>query len=57
MEIIPLFILTKKYEDDLKNAGYDVLVFIASEEEDESLITCGNCILSGNMPRTEYSES
>ena len=36
----------KKIEEDLKKAGYDVLVFIASREEDESRITCGNAILS-----------
>ena len=40
----------KKIEDDLKNAGYDVMVFIASMEEDESLISCGIAILSGHMP-------
>lgn len=33
-------------EAQLKNTGYDVLVFIASKEEDESRITCGNAILS-----------
>jgi 23S rRNA (adenine2503-C2)-methyltransferase len=33
-------------EAALKSAGYDVLVFIASKEEDESRITCGNAILS-----------
>lgn len=43
----------KKIEEDLKNAGYDVLVFIASYEEDASLITCGNAILSGTMPPKE----
>jgi 23S rRNA (adenine2503-C2)-methyltransferase len=41
------------YEADevaLKKAGYDVLVFIASREEDEGRITCGNAILSGTRP-------
>jgi 23S rRNA (adenine2503-C2)-methyltransferase len=33
-------------EKSLKKAGYDVIVFIASKEEDESRITCGNAILS-----------
>lgn len=37
-------------EKSLKDVGYDVLVFIASREEDESRITCGNAILSGAMP-------
>ncbi len=36
----------KEIENKLKSAGYDVLVFIASKEEDESRITCGNAILS-----------
>ncbi len=35
-----------KHEEELKKAGFDVLVFIASKEEDESRITCGNAILS-----------
>ena len=37
-------------EEKLRRAGYDVLVFIASREEDASRITCGNAILSGTMP-------
>lgn len=44
------------HEERLKAAGYDTLVFIASREEDYGLITCGNAILSGRMPLTEYSE-
>lgn len=36
----------KQTEEDLKAAGYDVIVFIASKEEDESRITCGNAILA-----------
>lgn len=35
----------KESEEALKAAGYDVLVFIASKEEDESRITCGNAVL------------
>jgi 23S rRNA (adenine2503-C2)-methyltransferase len=38
----------KHHEEALKKAGYDVLVFVASKEEDESRITCGNAILSGS---------
>lgn len=34
----------------LESAGYDVLVFIASEDEDKGMITCGNAILSGRYP-------
>ena len=33
-------------EARLKSAGFDVIVFIASKEEDESRITCGNAILA-----------
>lgn len=46
----------KEYEESLKNAGYDVLVFIASKEEDEGLITCGNAILSGSRPKINYKD-
>lgn len=35
-------------EEALKAAGYDVLVFVASVEEDESRITCGHAILADN---------
>lgn len=35
-----------EHEERLKKAGFDVLTFIASKEEDESKITCGNAILS-----------
>lgn len=38
------------HEEALKAVGYDVLVFIASREEDEGRITCGNAILSGTEP-------
>ncbi len=46
----------EKYEEALKAAGYDVLVFIASIEEDLGRITCGNAILSGSLPEVEYTE-
>ena len=35
-----------QHEKELSGAGYDVLVFIASKEEDLSGITCGHAILS-----------
>lgn len=44
----------KEYEKDLLDAGYDVLVFIASKEEDLGRITCGNATLSGTMPLCSY---
>ena len=46
----------KAYENALLDAGYDVLVFIASEYEDLGRITCGNAILSGTLPECEYKE-
>ena len=46
----------KEHEEALKKAGYDVLVFIASQEEDLGRITCGNAILSGTMPLCEHKE-
>lgn len=36
----------REAEKSLKDAGYDVIVFIPSKEEDESMITCGNAILA-----------
>lgn len=44
----------RMHEEALKKAGYDVLVFIASKEEDLGRITCGNAILSGTMPEVSY---
>lgn len=46
----------RKHEQALKDAGYDVLVFIASEYEDLGRITCGNAILSGTMPLCPFIE-
>jgi 23S rRNA (adenine2503-C2)-methyltransferase len=45
-----------KHEKALKKAGYDVLVFIASEYEDLGRITCGNAILAGTEPLVPYKE-
>jgi len=45
-----------KHEEELKKAGFDVLVFVASEYEDLGRITCGNAILSGSTPECQYSE-
>ncbi|MHC4644183.1 MAG: Fe-S-oxidoreductase [Planctomycetota bacterium] len=40
----------QEHEEQLKAAGYEVLVFVASDAEDMSRITCGNAILSGTRP-------
>lgn len=36
----------EEIEESLRKVGYNVLVFIASEEEDVSKITCGNAVLA-----------
>lgn len=46
----------KEVEEQMKNAGYDVIVFVPSYDEDLGLITCGNAVLSGNMPKVDYKE-
>jgi 23S rRNA (adenine2503-C2)-methyltransferase len=38
----------KKIEDDLKNCGWDVLVFVPSLDEENGAVTCGNAILGGS---------
>lgn len=43
-----------KTEEGFKKHGFDVLVFLASWEEDMSRITCGNAILTGSRPETPY---
>lgn len=35
-------------EEDLKAAGFDVLVFVPSIDEEDGLVTCGNLILGGS---------
>jgi len=46
----------QRTEQDLKDCGFDVIVFIPSYEEDLGLITCGNAILSGSLPKIKYEE-
>jgi 23S rRNA (adenine2503-C2)-methyltransferase len=38
----------QKPEEELKNAGFDVLVFVPSMDEEDGLVTCGNLILGGS---------
>ena len=38
----------KKPEEDLKNEGFDVLVFVPSIDEENGLVTCGNVVLGGS---------
>lgn len=46
----------EELELQFKKAGYDTLVFIASNDEDMGRITCGNAILSGTLPECKYKE-
>lgn len=46
----------KKPEEDLKNKGFDVLVFVPSIDEEDGLVTCGNAIL-GNSKLKYNSET
>ena len=46
----------KEKESELKRVGFDVIVFVPSYDEDNGLITCGNAILSGNLPKTKFKE-
>ncbi|HCX20510.1 MAG TPA: hypothetical protein DHN29_01260 [Cytophagales bacterium] len=39
-------------KDDLQKAGFDVLVFIPSMDEEDGLVTCGNAILGGGVLQT-----
>ncbi len=49
-----LFTPYKAVEEDLKQNGFDVIVFVPSYDEDNGLITCGNAILSGKVPTSKY---
>lgn len=40
----------KEAEASCKEWGFDVLVFVPSRDEDDSLITCGNAVLAGREP-------
>lgn len=35
-------------EQNFKDAGFDVLIFIPSQDEEDGLVTCGNAILGGS---------
>lgn len=39
----------RKPEAELKEAGFDVLVFVPSMDEEDGLVTCGNAILGGSV--------
>lgn len=39
----------KKPESDLIDAGFDVLVFVPSMDEEDGCVTCGNVVLGGSV--------
>ena len=45
-EIVTDFDVYAKFEQPLVAAGWDVIVFVPSWEEDSDRITCGNALLS-----------
>lgn len=45
----------KKPETALKDAGFDVLVFVPSMDEEDGLVTCGNVVLGGGEVKTDTS--
>lgn len=45
-EIVHTFDVYEKYEKPLVEAGWDVIVFVPSQEEDEDRITCGNSLIA-----------
>lgn len=40
-------------EEDLKAAGFDVLVFVPSMDEEDGLVTCGNAVLGGSVLKND----
>lgn len=47
-EIVKSFDVYEKFEKPLVNAGWDVIVFVPSEEEDSDRITCGNSLIASS---------
>jgi 23S rRNA (adenine2503-C2)-methyltransferase len=45
-EIVHDFDVYERFEEPLVDAGWDVIVFVPSKEEDEDRITCGNSLIS-----------
>lgn len=43
----------EKVASSLRNAGFEVIIFIASRDEDEGMITCGNAVLANRRKPRE----
>lgn len=50
-EIVTDFDVYEQFEKPLVDAGWDVIVFIPSKEEDEDRITCGNALIALNKTK------
>lgn len=48
IEVVKDFDVYEKFEQPLIKDGWDVIVFIPSEEEDSDRITCGNALIAKN---------
>jgi 23S rRNA (adenine2503-C2)-methyltransferase len=48
--------LYRDHERNLINAGFDVIVFVPSKEEDESRITCGNAVLALGQENIKFED-
>lgn len=46
----------QKPEQELREAGFDVLVFVPSMDEEDGLVTCGNLILGGSNLKSNTDE-
>lgn len=42
-----------KPEADLKEVGFDVLIFVPSLDEEDGLVTCGNAVLGGSKLKSD----
>ncbi len=47
------YIPYKPIEDSLIELGWDVLVFVPSQDEEDGLVTCGNAILGGSVLKSQ----
>lgn len=53
-EIVTNFNVYEQFEKPLVEAGWDVIVFVPSKEEDEDRITCGNSLIALKNNRREH---
>ena len=47
------FDVYRKFEQPLVRLGWDVIVFVPSEEEDSDRITCGNALIANKEDNNE----